>query len=216
MSAGPPRSRARAAAFAGLAIACGAGSASLAAGYRDEVEGGLGETRPVVVVERPLDAGEALSPRRLERGLSVREIPERFVPPDALADPGDALGGRPRAAVPAGSYLLASHLGQARRRSGRLAPGQRSIEVAVSAAGSLTGTGGGVRVDVLAAEEPGTTSNPRVRVLARAVPLLGVRRNTSAEAPESGWVATLALDRAASLRVIEAENYAREVRLLPR
>ncbi len=155
-------------------------------------------------------------------------MPARFLPPDGLDDPALALGSRAAGEIPAGSYLLASQLRQG--GGGRsppqpaIRPGLRPVEVVVS--GGPGGAGGlpapGSRVDVLAADEPGSTSNPRVRVLARRVPLIALEplRATGSRIPATGppasWLATLALDRRRSLAVIEADNYAREVRLLAR
>ena len=53
--------------------------------------------------------------------------------------------------------------------------------------------------------------------LVRIEPLRAASDLTDPADPDAGdWVATLALGRADSLRVIEADNYAREVRLLER
>jgi Flp pilus assembly protein CpaB len=218
VSAAPRRRRALA--FGALAVCCALASAAFAARYRDGAERSYGEPRAVVAVQRDLAAGTTLTAGQVERALAVREVPERFVPPDALPAPEVAVGARLRADVPAGSYLLGSQLGDpgaaGRRRRG-LPRGLRPIEVGVASAGSLAAAGGaGRRVDVVAADEPGTTSNPRVRVLARRVPLLGLRRERGDGAGGAGWKATLGLDRPAALAVIEAENFAREVRLLPR
>lgn len=216
-----PGRRGRAILFAGVAVVCALASAAVAERYRAAGSMDDGPTRPVVVSTGRLPAGEVLRRRRAGRLLSVRELPERFVPPDALATPADAIGSVPHAAVPAGSYLLYSHLGAERRGDPArgLAKGLRPVEVGVSAAGPLEESGtDGVRVDVLAADEPGSTVNPRVRILARRVPLLGLERRprgAGTEPDAGGWRATLALDRTDSLAVIEAENFAREIRLLP-
>jgi Flp pilus assembly protein CpaB len=214
-----PRRR-RALAFGVLAVCCALASAAFAARYRDGAEQSYGEARAVVAVQRDLAAGTTLTAEQVERALAVREVPEAFVPPDALPAPEVAVGVRLRADVPAGSYLLGSQLDDPaaakRRRDRGLPRGLRPIEVGVASAGSLAASGGaGRRVDVVAADEPGTTTNPRVRVLARRVPLLNLRRERDG-AGEAGWKATLGLDRGAALAVIEAENFAREVRLLPR
>ncbi len=110
-------SRARAAGFAALAVLCAIASASIASGYRDSVDAQLGELRVVVVAEEALPAGRPLDRARVRRSLALREVPVRFAPPDALINPEEAFGRRPFATIPAGSYLLASHLRVPARRS---------------------------------------------------------------------------------------------------
>jgi Flp pilus assembly protein CpaB len=223
----PPGSRRRAALFALFALLCAGLSASAAARNDAEVTDQLGEMRQVVVVERSIPQGAKLDSRAVERSLGSREVPLRFLPPDRLEDPSLALGARAVAEIPAGSYLTASLLRQGSHGAPGpgplpLAAGLRPVEVEVSGgSGAPAGLpASGTRVDVLAADEPGSTSNPRVHVLARGVPLLAIEAlrpdELDADPGTGGWLATLALDRRQSLDVIEADNYAREVRLLAR
>ena len=223
----PPGSRRRAALFAALALLCAVLSASAAARNDAEVTDQLGEMRSVVVVERRIPKGARLDSKTLQRSLGTREVPVRFLPPDRLEDPSLALGGRAISEIPPGSYLTASLLRHGPAEKGgapgpAVAAGLRPVEVEVSGS-SAAGVGlpaPGSRVDVLAADEPGSTTNPRVRVLARAVLLLTVEPmqpdELDSDPDTGGWIATLALDRRQSLDVIEADNYAREVRLLGR
>lgn len=213
-----PGSRRRALAFAALAAVSALASIAVASRYRDGVADGYGELRSVVVVERELRPGGPLDAEQLRASLLTRQVPERFVPPDALSLPSEALGSRPRTPIPRGSYLLRSQLSSGPRPEPgpRLADGLRPIEVVVaSAAGLESAEGRSPRVDVVAADEPGTTVNPRVRVLARRVPLIAIRRARGGGDPV-GWLATLGLGRAEAIAVIEAENFARQIRLLPR
>jgi Flp pilus assembly protein CpaB len=210
----------RAAMLAALAALCALLAAGAAARHDAGLAGELGELREVLVVEEGLARGTSLRGRVLDSALGRREVPARFLPPDTIADPAGALGGRLAADVPAGSYLLGSHLRSSRpeRAGQRVAPGLRPVDVVVGgAAGAVPARGS--RVDVLAADEPGSTTNPRLRVLARRVELLAiepVRGRTRDATDEGGWLATLALDRRTALAVIEADNYARELRLLER
>lgn len=220
----PVGSRRRAGLFGLLAFGCALASIAIAARYREATEPDFGPERPVVVLERGLEAGEKIEGPGSRRGMAVRAVPERFVPPDALRDPAEAVGSTPRAAVPAGSYLLTSHLQRGSgRRTPQLPDGLRPIQVEVAGGAALAGiaggpgAGGAPRVDVIAADEPGSTFNPRVRVLARRVPLLGLDpAGGRGDASGRAWQATLALSRTDALEVIEAENFSREVRLLPR
>lgn len=216
--------RSKAVGFTVLAVLCAVASASIASGYRESVDAQLGELRTVVVVSEPLSPGDALSRRDLERSLELREVPVRFAPPDALVDPGEALGKKPFAPVPAGSYLLASQL---RTPGARGAPDPPSlgsdlspVEITVTGAGALASAAGsqGMRVDVVVAGEPVTGGRARVSVAASGVRLISLEPASPEEATSTGgdsWNATLALSRPQALKLIEAENFAREVRLIP-
>lgn len=215
--------RAKALGFAALAALCAIASASIATGYRDSVDEQLGELRVVAVVTRTLPRGEALEPRTLKRSVELREVPVRFAPPDSLEDPAEAVGRRLLAPVPAGSYLVASVLrapAPKRPRAPALAGGLHPVEITVSGAGSLAALGdpAGTRVDVVVAGEPVTGGRARVHVAATAVRLISLAPASAEDATATGedsWNATLALRRAEALKLIEAENFAREVRLIP-
>lgn len=212
--------RLRAGLFAASALLCAVGSAVLASRYGTKPELDYGDPRPVVVVERPLAKGSTLRRRDLASSLGRAELPQRLLPPDALVDPHEALGRSPANEIPAGSYLLASHLRAqtSPQRPRAPAPGRLPVEVTVAGAGSLSAAGATSisAVDVVVAEEPGARGRPRVRLAARGVPLLELRRAGAASGERGGWIATLGLRRPQALELIEAENYAREVRLIPR
>lgn len=221
--------RARAIAFGLVAAVCAAVAATIADGYGTSVANQYGELRPVVVPRAALDAGDPIGPGDL-RGLEVRRVPARFAPPDALAAPEEAVGREPVAPVPAGAYLLASQLRAPRSRDGGARPplerGRRPVEIAVTGAEALGATGRspeGSRVDVVVTTEPGPGSKGRTRIAAEGVELLALREGTgglgggdAALGAAGDWSATLALTRAESLKLIQAENFARQVRLLAR
>jgi Flp pilus assembly protein CpaB len=211
--------RGKAVGFGVLAALCAIASASIASGYRDSVDAQLGELRTVVVVADALEPGRPLSRHLLDRSLELREVPVRFAPPDALVDASEALGRKPFAPIPAGSYLLASQLrvprsGRAEQPAlgGDLSP----VEITVTGAGALASAAGS-RVDVVVAGEPVTGARAQVRVAATGVRLISLEPAEPEEAGAGGdsWSATLALRREQALRLIEAENFAREVRLIP-
>jgi hypothetical protein len=215
--------RAKAAGFAVLAALCAIASASIATGYRESVDEQLGELRVVAVTTAPIKPGRPLSGKSLRKAVELREVPVRFAPPDALADPAEAIGRRPVAPIPPGSYLVASQL---RTPSAHAAPGPdlsaglHPVEITVSGAGSLAALGDpvGMRVDVVVAGEPVTGGRARVRVAASGVRLVALEPASPEESTTTGgdsWNATLALRRGEALKLIEAENFAREVRLIP-
>lgn len=212
--------RGRALAFLLLALIAAAAAATIAEGYGAKVARGYGPLRPVVVLDAALRAGTRIGAREIEAALGVRRVPRRFVPPGALLSPAEALGLAVRAALPAGSYLLAAQLGPPRRRHARassLGGNRRPVEVMVSGAGALLAAGpapAGAKVDVVVTEEPDGSSPGRTYVAAAAVPLLALR--PGAEGPAEGMAAaTLGLTRRQALRLIAAESFARRVTVLP-
>ena len=222
--------RARAIAFACAALVCAGMAAAVAGGYRADLESQLGPLRPAVVARARLPGRQALRPPDVSRLLEVRRIPERFAPPGAVTSPEQAIGREPRAAIPAGAYVLAGQLRVPPARGGnespRLGAGRHPVEIAVSGAEALAATGDeaqGSRVDVVVTTEPGPGGGSgRTYVAAEGVELLALDQSgpgTGDALPGPGsatWTATLALRRQQALRLIQAENFARQVRLIPR
>ena len=215
--------RARAAAFFVLAGACAILAATVAGGYGAKVADSYGPLRTVVVAARPLPAGRPIGPGDLDTALQERRVPARFVPPNSLQATHEALGLRPVGDLAAGSYLTAAQLRSAapqRSTVPGLGGGRRPVQIAVSGAEALLTTGAdprGSRVDVVVTSEPSATGPGRSYVAAAAVRLLALSRpDPSGPGPAPGWSATLALTRDQALRLIEAESFARSVRLLPR
>lgn len=212
--------RGRALVFLALALLAAVAAALIAERYGSRATLGYGPLRPVVVVESDLAAGSRVGPREVAAALDVRRVPARFVPAGALAAPVEAVGLVARAALPAGSYLLATQLGPPRRNGpaeSRLRGGRRPVEIVVSGAGALLAASSpaGSRVDVVVTGEPtGPGPGPgRTYVAAAAVPLLALRAD-----PEAGAglaAATLGLTKRQALRLIAAESFARKVTLLP-
>jgi Flp pilus assembly protein CpaB len=213
--------RGRAVGFLLLALAAAAGAAAIAEGYGSSVARGYGPLRTVVVLDASLPAGRRIGPRQARSALALRRVPERFVPPGALASPAEALGLVPRAVLPSGSYLLAAQLGAPRRRRTRppgLGGGRRPVEIAVGGAGALLAAGpppAGLRVDVVVTGEPSGPGPGRTYVAAASAPLLGLRSGPEGSEAGAAAEATLALTRAQALRLIAAESFARRITLLP-
>jgi Flp pilus assembly protein CpaB len=222
--------RARAIAFACAALTCAGLAAAIAGGYRGNVASQFGDLRPVVVARGDLAAHRPLRPGDARRLLELRRIPAQFVPIDALESVESAIGLAPRTPVPAGAYLLASQLrapGAPRGGRGRTSvpPGREAVDIAVRSAEPLATSGdpAGTRVDVIVTTEPGPGGGPgRTYVAAEAVPLLALRQPDSAGTDAGGapllevggWTATLALTRDQAIRLIQAESFARQVRLI--
>jgi Flp pilus assembly protein CpaB len=77
-------------------------------------------------------------------------------------------------------------------------------------------------VDVVVTTEPGPGGGSgRTYVAAQGVKLLSLAQSGAGESDLSGpqpdaWQATLGLTKSQALRLIQAQNFAREVRLIPR
>jgi pilus assembly protein CpaB len=220
------RRRARAVAFAALALVCAALAASLAGEYRGGVEAQLGQLRPVVVARSEVEGPRPLRPADTRELLEVRRVPARFAPVDALSDPVEAVGLTPRGAIPAGSYVTAALLrvpGGAKRPPSRVGSGREAVEIAIAGAGALAATGDplGHDYDVVATSEPGPGGGAgRTRLVAEDVRLLALQEAGGVPGPEGlgagagVWTATLAVGRDEALGLIQAHNFAREVRLI--
>lgn len=213
--------RARAAGFLALAVLAAAAAAGIANGYGASVARSFGPLRPVVVVTTALGSGRPLGPRQVAAALRVRRVPSRFVPPGAIADPAEALGLVPVAAMPAGSYLLAAQLRPPRRAmAGRpsLGPHRHPVEIAVSGAQALLAVGEaprGRKVDVVVTTEPAGPGRGRTYVAAAGVSLLALGPGPDGPGPGGTSAATLALTETQALRLIAAESFARKLTLLP-
>jgi Flp pilus assembly protein CpaB len=157
-------------------------------------------------------------------------VPARFAPPGALSHPEEAVGRAPASAIALGSYVLASQLkdaGSGREpRSGRarIGAGRKPVQITVTGAEALGASGAdpvGARVDVVVTTEPGPGGGSgRTYVAAREVRLLALSQgadssvNDYSPSDDDQWTATLALTKPQALRLIQAESFARGVRLI--
>jgi Flp pilus assembly protein CpaB len=211
--------RVRALAFLTAAVICAILAAAVAGSYRSRVEARYGPLRPVVVASTELPAGEPIGADAAAASLSIRRVPERFVPPGALTRIDDALGRAPGATIPAGTYLLAAQLElphPERPKPPGVGQGRRPVEVAVAGADALTVSGGspeGSRVDVVVARQAGLGNSARAYIAATSVELLALRGPAT---PGEPWSATLAVTEQQALSLIGAQSAGREIRLLPR
>jgi pilus assembly protein CpaB len=209
-----------------LALACGGIAAAQVGSRVRAVEARTGAEVPVVVAARDVPAG-----RKLNRAdLALREVPGRYVPPDAIGTPGDAIGARSAAPLSRGAYVTAGSLAQpadGTGAGGALRRGERALEVPVAGGAALTDSGGpGARVDVVISTES-RSGGGRTFLALENVELLalgGAGATPERSTDASGGGAASAATATATLRVTlrqavyltAAQNFAREVRLLPR
>ena len=211
-----------------LALACGGLAASQVHDRTQAIERRVGQPVRVVVARMDLAGGTKIDRAIARRRLEVREVPERFVPPDSFAAARDLVGLTTATPVPAGGYLTAAQLERAGRRPsepGGLARGERAVEVAVAGApATAAGQAPGGRVDVLVTTRPRDGAG-RSFVALEDVELLDVRASgpdgvpepaVESEAARAGAVATLRVSVRQAVYLTAAQNFAQEVRLLAR
>jgi len=199
-------------------------SGALAAGQVGDkiagVERRVGPLVPVAVAGRDLRAGVPLLPR----DLAVRRVPAAYVPRGSLSSPAEAVGGRLAAPLAAGGYLSAGLLRGQTAAGGRpLRRGQRALELAVTGGRALDAAAPGSRVDVVVSTEPrdgpgrSFVALERVELLALRTGAEGeLRGNEEGASKEATATATLRVTPKQAVYLSAAENFARELRLLPR
>jgi pilus assembly protein CpaB len=204
------------------ALASGLLAASEVGDRVSSVERRVGPLVPVAVAGRDLRAGVPLRPR----DLAVRRVPAAYVPRGTLASSAEAVGGRLTAPLTAGGYLTAGLLG-ARASPGEprlLRRGERALELGVTGGRALDAATPGSRVDIVVSTEP-RDGPGRSFVALERVELLALRPGAGGSAPEGNEegasraataTATLRVSLRQAVYLSAAENFAREVRLLPR
>jgi pilus assembly protein CpaB len=180
----------------------------------------LGPSVHVLVADRDLRAGDRIT----RDALGLRSVPARFAPPDALGSPQAVLGARTASSVPAGGYLTAGAFaggGQGDRRPA-LRRGERAVTVEVTGGSGVADLAPGTRVDVLVSTET-AAGGGRTTIALAGAELLAVGPGApdaaqSSADPSSGptALATLRVTLRQAIDLTEADNFAREIRLLPR
>ena len=196
-----------------VALASGGLAASEVRERESEVAAKIGEPVRVLVAARDIRAGA-----RVRRdALALREVPARFVPPDALASAAGVVGARTSGPLVAGAYVTPGTLalpGTAERGEGSIRRGMRDVTVAVAGGSAVTGAAPGQPVDVLVSTEPGPAA-ARTELALGGVEL--VRVGEAAPAAEAAEVlVTLRVSLRQAVYLTAADNFAREIRLLAR
>ena len=211
--------RARIPTLLGVSLACGGLAASMVNGYAGDVRAQVGPLVPVVVARAPIPRGHVFRAAHVANHLAQRRVPARFAPPDGLRNPREALGLRTATAIAPGGYVGRSQLAApvARRSTPTVSSAGRVVEVAVAGMDSVGALARpGSLVDVL------VTSNARTYIALQAIELLGLRAGESADVSGgsgsrvSGTVATLRVSLRQAVLLVAAQNFARELRLVPR
>jgi pilus assembly protein CpaB len=171
-------------------------------------------------------ARQALAPgdRVVADRLAVRRVPARYAPAGALGSPGEAVGLRVTAAIPAGAYVTAGALGAGTGSGGAaggpaLRPGERVADLTAAGPADLIAPGG--RVDVLVTRDPAHGGPGQTALALEDVEVLAA---APAQPGEGAGAGAGVVRVRASLRVTvrqavflaAAQAFSREVRLLPR
>jgi pilus assembly protein CpaB len=182
----------------------------------------LGPLVEVLVAARDLPAGAPVG----RRAVAARRVPARFAPPDALSAGARVAGARVSARVPAGGYLSAGLFARsgAARGEHAIRRGARAVTVEVAGAGGVAGLVTGGRVDVLVSTEAGPGGGRTQMALAGAELLRlseaggGYPGQEAATDGSTGptALATLRVTLRQAIYLTAADNFAREIRLLPR
>jgi pilus assembly protein CpaB len=212
--------RRRAVLLLGLALALGGLAAADVSRREAALARKLGPAVGVVVARQGLAPGD----RVLAERVAVRRVPARYAPAGALGSPGEAVGMRVAAAIPAGAYVTAGALGAGAGAAGgpggpALRPGERVADLTAAGPADLVTPGG--RVDVLVTRDPAHGGPGQTALALEDVEVLAAAPAEPGEG--SGAGAGVARVRA-SLRVTvrqavflaAAQAFSREVRLLPR
>jgi pilus assembly protein CpaB len=206
--------RRRALLLAGLALLLGGLAASDVASREAALREGLGPTVAVVVARSDIPAGTKLA----REALSVRQVPERYAPRGAVADPAALVGLQLAVDVAAGQELVGALVGGQGEQGApgpAVRPGERVAEVVAAAPAGQVLPGGRVDVIVTRDDRPGA---PGRTVL--ALEDVEVLAATDAPAAQDVGGARVAASLRVTLRqavyLAAAQAFARELRLLPR
>jgi pilus assembly protein CpaB len=203
-----------------VALASGGLAASRVHDRERRADEELGPAVHVLVAARDVRAGDRVT----REAVAVRGVPARFVPPDALGSPRSVLGARATAPVPAGGYLTTAAFAEGGQSGGGpvLRRGERAVTVKVTTGGGVEALTPGARVDVLVSTESGAGGGRTTMVLAGAELLQiaagAASTGQSSTDPSAGptALATLRVTLRQAIALTEADNFAREIRLLPR
>jgi pilus assembly protein CpaB len=197
-----------------VALASGGLAASEVHDRERAVAEQVGEPVRVLVAARDIRAGARIS----RNALAVREVPARYVPPDALASAAGVASARTAGPLVAGSYITPATLAlpnTAERSAAGTPRGMRDVTVAVAGGSGLGGFAPGSPVDVLVSTEPG--ADPGTTDLALAgVELMSVGGPAPGGAETSETLVTLRVSLREAVYLTAADNFARDIRLLAR
>jgi pilus assembly protein CpaB len=210
----------------GLSAVCAGLAVSLVRDHAQEVRAQVGPLVPVLVARSDIARGKTVTPANASHYVWERSVPSRFVPPGSFRSRADVIGLKALVRIPAGAYLGRAELGETAPHGtprGSTGPaGARVVEVPVAGARSLEALlRPGVRVDVLVTSERGP-GPPRTYLALQRIELADFRAGGEGGsfgqggAREPDAVAALRVTLPQAVLLTAAQNFARELRLVPR
>jgi pilus assembly protein CpaB len=210
----------------GLSAVCAGLAVSLVRDYAQEVRAQVGPLVPVLVARNEIARGKTVMPANASHYTLERRVPQRFVPPGSFRSAAEVIGLKALVRIPAGAYLGQSGLGETAPRAAPTGssstPGARVVEVPVAGARSLEALlRPGVRVDVLVTSERGP-GPPRTYLALQRIELADFRAEGDGRSFGDGGardpdaVAALRVTLPQAVLLTAAQNFARELRLVPR
>jgi len=210
--------RARGLALLGAAVACAGLAASSVSRYANDVSAQVGPLATAVVARVAAPRGRAITARWAAGALEERSVPRRYVPPGALASPRQAIGRRLAVPLQPGDYVTSAALdpsGGSSKPAVQPGGGGRLVEIPVAGAGSIAAAlHVGSRVDVLITTNGGAGGPSRTYLALQAADLVDFRPPESGDGGKA--TATLRVTLRQAVLLTAAENFARELRLVPR
>ncbi|MTD43553.1 hypothetical protein GKE82_04355 [Conexibacter sp. W3-3-2] len=206
--------RRRAALLAGLAIVLGVLAASDVRRREGALERQLQPVVGVVVLRAPVAAGDPIP----AASLAVRQVPERYAPRGAFARPRGLAGIRAAADLAAGTDLVPALLDDGRADAGPGAPvrpGERVADIVARGAPELVRPG--MRVDVLVTRDGPQGGDGRTELALQDAEVLDAAAvDGDAREPGERVRVSLRVTVRQAMLLADAEQYAREVRVLSR
>jgi pilus assembly protein CpaB len=210
--------RRRALLLGGLALVLGGLAASNVASREAALSRRVGGLVDVVVAGKPIAAGAPI--RR--SALAVRQVPRRFAPAARIGSPRMLEGLKAAVAIAPDTDLTAAMVGDGRPAAAGPAIGKGERIAEVVALGSPDLITRGSRVDVLVTTEPEPSGSGRailaledVEVL-DAGPVAAEQARGGGDAPGERVAASLIVKLREAVYLAAAQDFARELRLLPR
>jgi pilus assembly protein CpaB len=183
--------------------------------YVADVNSRVGSMASIVTLSRAVAPYEPITPDAVE----LREIPERWLPPDAVLDARDVVGLVSPTELPAGSY---AQRGMFVNRPG-IQRGFREVAILVDAETGVAGkVASGDRVDIIATSQVSdelSSRNASVLVSNALVIAVGLPEDVARDDGQGGFgtgravPVTFALPVQEALRVAYAESFSVKVRL---
>ncbi len=209
--------RRRALLLGGLALVLGGLAASNVAGREAALSRRVGDPVDIVVARGPIPAGSTVR----AGALAIRRVPRRFAPNRSFGAAKQLIGQKVAVDVAPGSDLTAAMIGDGRapRVGPPIGKGQRVAEIV--ALGSPELIKPGTRVDVLVTPEPRPAERGETILALEDVEVVdaaaaGEEASGRDAAPGQRVAASLLVTLRQAVYLAAAQDFARELRLLPR